>query len=51
MFGGLDICWHTGYKYIPWKKPDRDLPAIKRMKNRVISKEEKKEKENQYYVR
>jgi hypothetical protein len=52
MFQRKGICYHTGYKpsfttNIIQEKP---LIAILRMKERLLSKEEQKEKENHHYV-
>jgi hypothetical protein len=44
MFQTEGTCWHTGYR--PTIPRVQDLPAIRRMKNRVMSKDEIEEREN-----
>ena len=43
MYQRLGICWHTGYMPPPYKKPDTDVPAIKRMKQWLREKGESSE--------
>jgi hypothetical protein len=52
MFQRTGTCYHTGYQPRFYEPEARilELPAIKKMKERILSTTEQKEKENQYYV-